>query len=618
MIEKMHKYTFLVFHKQYNDFLYKLQEVGVLHVKEKPEGNTENDALRDKLQLAAQVDKTIGEAFALLTPDMQPLPQEEQFDGAQLVNEFVEMKEEALRIETALDRTQKEADRMAVWGNYSTDLLHRLADEGFVLQFFSIGKARFNQEWETEKNAFVVADNGSTLYFVTVNRQPVELDADVVTLNEHNQMQLEQDMQNLKGLLVAQQGKMQAWTVANLNNLKKFLADIRNGIVFDKVLLNTTAEADNKVMLLEGYCPVDTEKDLIALLEAEHIYFQKENPDITDADIPVKLKNNWFARLFEPITKLYALPKYDELDPTAFFAPFFMLFFGLCMGDGGYGLLILVAATIAKYKMPKFKSVATLCQFLGLATLVVGILTGMVFGIKLDEAPWPWLANVKHLFVTSTNYADKLGGYDPLMVFAIAIGVFQILFAMGFNVVKITILHGFKYAVSTLAWLVGLVCLILMFLLPVAGVELSKTALNVLYVLAGICGVFILFYNSPGKNIFVNFGSGLWGTYGMVSGLLGDVLSYIRLFALGLAGGILGNVFNQLALNLSSGMPAYIGWLPMLLILLIGHGLNFMLCIISSVVHPLRLTFVEFYKNAGFEGGGKAYHPFSKQTTEQE
>ena len=208
MIEKMHKYTFLVFHKQYNDFLYKLQEVGVLHVKEKPEGNTENDALRDKLQLAAQVDKTIGEAFALLTPDMQPLPQEEQFDGAQLVNEFVEMKEEALRIETALDRTQKEADRMAVWGNYSTDLLHKLADEGFVLQFFSIGKARFNQEWETEKNAFVVADNGSTLYFVTVNRQPVELDADVVTLNEHNQMQLEQDMQNLKGLLVAQQGKM--------------------------------------------------------------------------------------------------------------------------------------------------------------------------------------------------------------------------------------------------------------------------------------------------------------------------------------------------------------------------------------------------------------------------
>ena len=104
----------------------------------------------------------------------------------------------------------------------------------------------------------------------------------------------------------------------------------------------------------------------------------------------------------------------------------------------------------------------------------------------------------------------------------------------------------------------------------------------------------------------------------MVSGLLGDVLSYIRLFALGLAGGILGNVFNQLALDLSSGMPAYIGWLPMLLILLIGHGLNFMLCIISSVVHPLRLTFVEFYKNAGFEGGGKAYHPFSKQTTEQE
>ena len=110
----------------------------------------------------------------------------------------------------------------------------------------------------------------------------------------------------------------------------------------------------------------------------------------------------------------------------------------------------------------------------------------------------------------------------------------------------------------------------------------------------------------------MNIGGGLWGTYNMVSGLLGDVLSYIRLFALGLAGGILGNVFNALALQAGGALPGWIGWLPTLLIMVFGHALNFALCLISSVVHPMRLTFVEFYKNAGFEGGGKEYKPFKK------
>ena len=328
-------------------------------------------------------------------------------------------------------------------------------------------------------------------------------------------------------------------------------------------------------------------------------------------NVPVKLKNNFFAKLFEPITKLYALPNYSEIDPTPFFAPFFMLFFGLCLGDGGYGLLILVAATILRIKKPAFRNLAILGQFLGGATMVVGLLTGVFFGIMLDSVTWPWLAEVKQYFITSNNYADKLGGYDPMMLVAIGVGVLQILFAMGFNATKITIQHGFKYALSTVAWLVGILSVMAAFLLPLVGVTIPQA---VLYAIAGLCAVIILFYNSPDKNIFANFGSGLWGTYNMVSGLLGDVLSYIRLFALGLAGGILGNVFNMLATDLTADMSAYIRWLPMLLILLIGHSLNFILCIISSIVHPLRLTFVEFYKNAGFEGDGEAYNPFRKKT----
>ena len=156
------------------------------------------------------------------------------------------------------------------------------------------------------------------------------------------------------------------------------------------------------------------------MLEAEGVYYKVFEPKI-DEDVPIKLKNNFFTKLFEPITELYSLPNYNEIDLTPYLAPFFMLFFGLCLGDGGYGLLILIAATIVKYKFPKFKSVATLAQFLGGATVVVGLLTGMFFGISLESVTWPWLANVKNYFITSNNYAAKLGGYDPMMVVAVAV-----------------------------------------------------------------------------------------------------------------------------------------------------------------------------------------------------
>lgn len=135
---------------------------------------------------------------------------------------------------------------------------------------------------------------------------------------------------------------------------------------------------------------------------------------------------------------------------------------------------------------------------------------------------------------------------------------------------------------------------------------------NILLAIAGLSLLPALLYNSPGKNIFLNLGSGIWSLYNMASGLLGDTLSYIRLFALGLVGAILGNVFNSLALTMTAEMSLVPKILLMTFILLFGHSLNFGLCTISSLVHPLRLVFVEYFKNSEFEGGGKEYTPFKK------
>jgi V/A-type H+-transporting ATPase subunit I len=112
--------------------------------------------------------------------------------------------------------------------------------------------------------------------------------------------------------------------------------------------------------------------------------------------------------------------------------------------------------------------------------------------------------------------------------------------------------------------------------------------------------------------VLSNIGGGVWETYGMATGLLGDLLSYIRLFALGLTGGVLGGVFNSLALDMTASLPMWLRIIAMVLILLFGHGITFALSMISAFVHPMRLTFVEFFKNADFAGGGKEYDPFRK------
>ena len=142
------------------------------------------------------------------------------------------------------------------------------------------------------------------------------------------------------------------------------------------------------------------------------------------------------------------------------------------------------------------------------------------------------------------------------------------------------------------------------------------------YAALGVGGVLMLVLNTPGRNPLVNFGAGLWDFYNNLTGILSDVLSYIRLFAIGLSGGILATVFNDLAQGLSPDIPVVkvvvmvlipvVKVVVMVLILLVGHGINLFMSAISSFVHPMRLTFVEFYKNAGFEMALRPFDPLRK------
>ena len=188
---------------------------------------------------------------------------------------------------------------------------------------------------------------------------------------------------------------------------------------------------------------------------------------------------------------------------------------------------------------------------------------------------------------------------------SLILGAIQIIFGMTLKAVNQAIQFGFKYAISTIGWLLVLVSTAVAFAAP--SVMAMGDTLHLAILAVG--GLMVYLFNSPGKNIFLNIGLGLWDTYNMATGLLGDILSYVRLFALGLSGGILAGVFNSLAVGMSPD-NVIAGPIVMVLIFVIGHSINIFMNVLGAMVHPMRLTFVEFFKNSGYDGGGKEYKPF--------
>ncbi len=617
MIVSMRKYSFLVYHAVYTDFLQKLRETGVLHVAEKQSGQVaENSELRARMDESKRITTMLRFLEPLRNKEIA-LADAKDVDGMALLASLEKTFQKRNELNLKIQGLQKDIDAASIWGHFRWADIEALKKAGCRVDFFSCAKASWQPEWENLYHLNVVLDNGSQVYFVcfSLSNQMPDIAADRVRMSSRSLAELQAEMKSLQGEYESLAAILAKAANEEVNTLKHTLDLVQDDYQFSKVILETEKTAADKVMLLEGYVPEDKEAELKAMLEESQVYYQAEAVDYEDTSVPVKLKNNWFSKLYEPITNMYSLPNYGELDPTPFLAPFFMLFFGLCMGDGGYGLLIIAACLLARKKLSE--SMRVYCDMgitMGICTTVVGILTGAFFGMSLDAVEWPWLKGVKHYFLTQANYGDKLGGYNPMMFVAVIIGVIQILFGMFINVAKISHQRGIKYALSSLAWAVGIILLLVTFGLPMlTGNALPAYLTYVLYGLLGICALLIVFYNSPDKNIFINIGASLWDTYNMASGLLGDVLSYIRLFALGLTGSILGGVFNTMAFDMTGAMPPYLRWLAVLAILLVGHAINFAMALIGALVHPMRLTFVEFYKNAGFEGGGKAYSPFKRK-----
>ena len=581
MITQMKKYTFLVFHREYETFLEQLREVGVVHVTEKAAGVADDAHLQELLAKADNARKLIAQG----APD--------------------QLLQEKAALESRIATTQKEVNKMAIWGDFSAERIAQLKEAGYTLRYFTCPKKLFQEEW-----GIVVAEQGATVYFVQVNNtDEAPENCQEQYLNEKSAADLQKDVEGLNGLLVAQNARIELWAKENIPALENELNELQQQIDWKRVTLNTASEADGSLKVLEGFCPIDQVAALDAMLQKQEVYYQAEDPTAED-NTPIKLRNNKFTQLFESLTGMYGWPNYGEFDPTPILAPFFLLFFAMCMGDCGYGiLLIIIGLLIAKKKLniAMFEGLGPIITVLGVGTTVVGFFLGTFMGIDLYNAEWVPQA-LKNVMIKG-----NVMGYDIQMVLAICIGVFHICLAMVVKAICYTKQFGFKENIATWGWLLlvvgGLIVAILG--LTVLPENVFKWAL---IAVGAVSALAIYIFNTPGRNPLINIGAGLWDTYNMATGILGDVLSYIRLYALGLAGGMLGAAFNNLGLMIMGGSVegATWQWLPFVLILVLGHVLNLAMSALGAFVHPLRLSFVEYFKNAGYEGKGTLYQPFKK------
>ena len=600
MISKMKKLAFLIYHKDYDTFLEQVRNLGVVHVVTKSQGEAENQDLQATIRLSARY------AAAIKLLDGMNVKAADKTSGNADKGEQVLDKLEALQQHDAetnhrIQAIEKEITAMEPWGDFKTESLKRLRDAGYEVGFYICSDKVYDEEWETQYHAVVINHIGSKVYFVTVTpvTETVSLDVESAKIADRSLSEIIQEKEKLDAERAETENAMKELAENSIPDLKAAQVRTSQLVDFDKVKLSADSLAGNKLMLLEGWAPAENAQQLNDFLKSSEVYYEISDP-VPGDNVPIQLNNKGFFKLFEPIMKLYMLPKYNELDLTPFFAPFFMLFFGLCLGDTGYGLFILLGISgyrlIAKSISPSMKPILTLVQLLGLSTAICGLLTGTCFGFNLYDINVPFIQKMKEVIMLDNQQMFNL---------SLILGAIQIIFGMTLKAVNQAIQFGFKYAISTIGWLLVLVSTAVAFAAP--GVMAMGGTLHLAILAVG--GLMVYLFNSPGKNIFLNIGLGLWDTYNMATGLLGDILSYVRLFALGLSGGILAGVFNSLAVGMSPD-NVIAGPIVMVLIFVIGHSINIFMNVLGAMVHPMRLTFVEFFKNSGYEGGGKEYKPF--------
>ena len=612
MITKMTKYSFVLLTGEKEGFLEQLQELGVVDISRsvKPIDSDSSvmfhkaERARKTLEFLESIDyskDTDAEAIAKATVNIEGDP----------VDFIEECRAKLTELHAALAHAEKQLQATLPWGEYDKKALDGLKDLGYAIRYYSVDAKKFDESWGELYPLQVVENNGKKVWFVTVapKGEAYSFPVQEVAAPEITSAEAASDIARIKTEITD--------CKAGLLNAKDYIPAIKEAcnsdlVELDRYLAKEAGEgaAEDMITVFTGFAPVENDAELVEAFDKMGVLYIKEDAAQED-NPPIKLRNNWFTRQFECFTEMYGMPVYSEFDPTPILAPFYLLFFAMCLGDAGYGIVLLLFGLMLNkgwLKVGMFDGLGNIIALLGAGTMVVGTVLGTFFGIGMHDASWvpEWM---KNLMIVGDVDVPGVGVLNIQMLLAMGIGIFHICVAMTVKAICYTKRFGWKENIATWGWLILIVGGVLTGLLAL-GKLLSPEAIKwALIIIGAVSALAIYIFNTPGRNPLINVGAGLWDTYNMATGILGDVLSYLRLFALGLAGGMLGQAFNNLALSVKG--DAVMTWVPFVLILIVGHVINILLSSLGAFVHPMRLTFMEYFKNAGYEGKGSSYNPLT-------
>lgn len=368
-----------------------------------------------------------------------------------------------------------------------------------------------------------------------------------------------------------------------------------NALIRETVVSNF--KATDTVNVIEGYIPLDMEEEFKKIVNKnsnKSNYLEITEVDKDDEEVPILLKNSGITGLFASITQMYALPRYNEIDPTAILSIFYWIFFGMMVADFAYGLILFIlsglALMIGKFDENKRKFLKFFFA-LSFSTMIWGLLYGSAFG-DLIKLP--------------TQVLDSSKDFMSIFILSIIFGAIHLVIALG---IKAYILikngHFMDVIYDVFLWYLTLTSLIILLLAGRFGLSEFTKNIFIACAVIGMLGI-VVFGARDAKTLVGRIGGGLYSLYGITS-YIGDFVSYLRLMALGLAGGFIASAINIIVKMLVS--KGILGIILGVVVFTLGQSFNIFLSFLSSYVHTSRLTYVEFFSKF-YEGGGKAFKKF--------